>query len=416
MHNGRFVQTVRSTVNVLMIAYTNYESDPRVMREAQAAADAGFSVDFIALRRRGQAPEEMIRGVKVLRLPQERYRGKSRVRYLLSYLEFFVRCAVTSARLHANRRYRVVHVNNMPDVLVWSVALLKLFGAKIILDIHDPMPETFGSKFGGGRSALYRVLLFIERLSVQLADRTITVSEPVKSGVLLQHGYRPEAIGVVANFADDELFQLLPYPPIERKVRFAFHGTILERYGLRTLVDALKMARYRTAMEVRIIGDGDFSETLASLIRSEGLGDVVDFRNKVYPLREIPGLLADCHVGLVPLKSSSVANFALPLKLVEYTCLGMPTITIRNAAIEYYFRPDECLFFDAGDAEALARLMDEVVVDPAKLLDYRRKLLGARQRLLWSGERQKYLGILQELAGRSPVPSVHTATVSRPAE
>jgi glycosyltransferase involved in cell wall biosynthesis len=401
--------TKRPAPAVLMIAYTNYESDPRVSREAEAAAEGGFEVDFIALRRPGQPAEERLRGVRVVRLAQERYRGGSHVQYALSYLEFFVRCMVKSLALFATRRYRVVHVNNMPDALVWAVAPLKLLGAAVVLDIHDPMPETFGAKFGsGGRSGLFRILLLAERLSVWLADRTITVSEPVKTGVLLKHGYAADAIGVVANFADDELFALQPYPSLDGKVVFAFHGTILERNGLGTLIEALRLVRRRDRISVRIIGEGDFSGTLSALIASHGLGDVVDFRNRSYPLREIPGLLADCHVGLVPLRLSSVAEYALPLKLVEYTCLGMPSISIRNAAIDYYFRPDECLFFEAGDTAALAALIDRVAEDPRLLLPYRDKLLPARERLLWAGEKKKYIEMLRQLSGRTPAAGVET--------
>jgi glycosyltransferase involved in cell wall biosynthesis len=400
-----------------MIAYTNYESDPRVIREAEAAVDGGFEVDFIALRRPGQLAEETVRGVRVRRLSQERYRGGSHAQYLLSYIEFFLRCAVVSMRLFARRRYRVVHVNNMPDILVWSVAPLKLFGAKLILDIHDPMPETFGAKFAaGGRSGLFSILLLAERLSVWLADRTITVSEPVKTGVLLTHGYPAQSIGVIANFADDELFQLLPYPPIKDGiVRFAFHGTILERYGLGTLMEALARVRYRDRIRVRIIGEGDFSDKLTTMIATKRLDDMVEFRNHVYPLREIPGLLADCHVGLVPLRLSAVANYALPLKLVEYTCLGLPSISVRNAAIEYYLQPEECMFFEAGDVEALACWIDHVAEAPEELLERRQRLLGARARLLWSGEKKKYISMLRELSGqtvlvgeRIPVPEQGT--------
>ena len=84
---------------VLMIAYTNYEIDPRVIRAAEAAAEGSFSVDFLALRRPGQPRSEIVRGVRVFQLPQERYRSRSRLGYLLAYLEFFVRCFFTSTRL-----------------------------------------------------------------------------------------------------------------------------------------------------------------------------------------------------------------------------------------------------------------------------------------------------------------------------
>src|SRR4051812_32053781 len=386
---------------ILMIAYTNYETDPRVIRAAEAAAEAGFEVDFLALRRPGQAPEEMVRGVRVLRVPQERFRGKSRSGYVLAYASFFLRCLAAAALRFHRRRYRIVHVNNMPDILVFAALVPKLFGAKVILDIHDPMPETFGAKYaarGGGR--LYHLLLLMERLSVAFADRTVTVNDPVRDGILIKRGgYRPEQIGVIANFADDRLFAPISYPPYSGRTRFVFHGTILERYGLRTLVEAVAAMQHRDRIHVRLIGEGDFSEALKSLIAAHALTDVIEFDNRMYPLHEIPQRLADCHAGLVPLDITPISDFALPLKLIEYTCLGLPSVTVTSTAITHYLKPDECLFFPPGDVAALARLLDRIAESPECLAEYRRRLPEAQRRLSWSREKQKYVAMLRELAG-----------------
>ena len=386
-----------------MLAYTHYENDPRVIRAAEAAHEGQFSVDVIALRREGQLSVETIRGVRVFRV-QVRYRGSSRLKYLQEYVRFFVRCTMMSARLSITKRYKVIHVHNIPDALVFAALIPKLFGAKVILDIHDPMPETYGSKFSKlAHSVVGRLLLLQEKLSVAFADATITVSEPLKQGVLIKHGYPPETIGVIANFTDDELFKVMACPPVEDRVRFVFHGTILERYGLQTLLNAVAQVRHRDKIQVRIIGEGDFSAKLKDLIGEYGVGNTVTFDNHAYPVHEIPNMLSDCHVGVVPLDigTSTVANFALPLKLVEYTCLGMPSITVRNAAIEHYFRPDECMFFNSGDAHALARLIDSVVENTDCLIEYRKRLGGVRERLLWSKEKEKYIAMLRDLAGYS---------------
>jgi hypothetical protein len=58
-----------------MIAYSYYEQDPRIIREAEAAVDGGFDVDFLTLRRAGSPPREVVRGVHVFRLNQAKYRG-----------------------------------------------------------------------------------------------------------------------------------------------------------------------------------------------------------------------------------------------------------------------------------------------------------------------------------------------------
>jgi glycosyltransferase involved in cell wall biosynthesis len=386
---------------ILMIAYTNYETDPRVMRAAEAAAEAGFAVDVLALRRPGQPAQEQRRGVNVIRLPQERYRDHSRLGYVLAYLEFFCRCLAASTRLFITRRYRVVHVNNMPDFLVFCVVPLRMLGAKVILDIHDPMPETFGSKYPGSSSgALYKGLLFMERLSVAFANRTLTVNDPVRDKMVGRCGYRPDAIDVVANFADDQIFQPMPPPAIDGRVRFVFHGTILERYGLRTLVAAVAQAKHKDRIQVRIIGEGDFSAELKRLIQEHKLEGVIEFVNRVYPLYEIPTVLSDCHVGLVTLNVTPISDVALPLKLIEYTCLGLPSVTVETTAIKYYFRPDECMLYPPGDACALARILDDLACNPGRLESYRQQLVVARERVSWSREKQKYLAMLQQLSGR----------------
>jgi glycosyltransferase involved in cell wall biosynthesis len=387
---------------VLMIAYTNYEIDPRVIRAAESAVEAGFDVDFIALRSAGQPAEDIVRGVRVLRVPQRRYRGRSRAGYVLAYLAFFLRCFIASTRLFLVRRYRVIHVNNMPDVLVFSVLIPKLLGARVILDIHDPMPETLGAKYAqSNRGVLYQALLLLERLSVAFAHRTVTVNNPVRDGVLMKHGYPPGAIDVIANFADDRLFKPISYPVVDGTVRFVFHGTILERSGLRTLVEAVAKVRRRDRIHVRIIGEGDFSQSLKGLIQAHGVGDVIEFDNRVYPLQEIPRLLSDCHVGLVPLEVTPISDFALPLKLIEYTCLGLPSVTVKSTTISYYLQADECMLYPPGDAAAMARILEQIADHPEKLEEYRKRLPAVRTRISWTQEKQKYVTLLRNLAGSS---------------
>lgn len=399
---------------VLMVAYTNYETDPRVVRAAEAAVEAGFRVDFIALSRTGQAEVAMVRGVRVLRVAQQRYRAKSRIGYARAYLTFFLRALVLSTRLHVANRYRVVHVNNMPDVLVFAFIVPKLLGAKVLLDIHDPMPETFGAKYAGQKSRFFGALLAMERLSVAFADAAVTVNEPVRDEILAKHGHKAGAIGVIANFADDRLFRPLPPPVVGDRVRFVFHGTILERYGMRTLIDAVAKVRNRRKIHVRIIGEGDFSEPLKNHIEARGVGDVVEFTNRFFPLYDLPAILSDCHVGLVPLDVTAISDFALPLKLIEYTCLGLPSITVPSTAIRHYLRSDEGLFYPPGDSDALAALIDRIADDPGCLDALRSKLPAARERMSWTREKTKYVALLRDLAGE-PAPERQPIAVAQEA-
>ncbi len=383
-----------------MMAYTYYEVDPRVIREAEAALDGGFDVDVLALRRPGTLPMEMVRGVRVIRLNQSKYRGKTRFSYLLAYLNFFIRCFVKTTGLFFKQRYVVIHVNNMPDFLVFSTIVPKLCGTNVILDIHDPMPNTFASKFKGGEHGFfYRVLLWQERLSAAYSNRVITVHDPVKEGILLKHGLAPDSIEVIANFTDEELFPLRKSYSINGKIRCAFHGTILERSGLGTLMTALASVRQKDQIYVKIIGEGDFSQRLQGMIRSLHLEQIVEFDNHSYPVHSISERIKDCNVGLVPLEISSVTNYALPLKLLEYISMGLPVVTVRSYAISYYFSERDCIFFDWNDPESLSAALDRIIENPEILLQYRERAVALRGRFAWSGEKKKYVELLRQISG-----------------
>jgi glycosyltransferase involved in cell wall biosynthesis len=157
---------------------------------------------------------------------------------------------------------------------------------------------------------------------------------------------------------------------------------------------------HREKIRARIIGEGDFSGELQRLISDLALDDVVEFDNHNYPVHEIPGRIADCNAGVVPLEISSVTNYALPLKLLEYIAMGLPVITVRSAAIRHYFRDEDCLFYDWDDVESLRRLLDAVVEQPQLLERYHERAVALRDKFSWRTERPKYVALLTDLAAK----------------
>ena len=389
--------------SVLMIAYTHYRTDPRVVREAEAAVAGGFHVDFLALRRDADPAQEWVRGVRVIHLNQGRYRGDGLIWYVLSYLKFFLRCLLKASLLQLKSNYSVVHVNNMPDFLVFCALLPKLMGARVFLDIHDPMPDTFMSKFKSQDKAIfYRLLLWQERVSAAFADVVLTVSDPVKDYVLVrQHGLAAGSVRVIANFADDGLFSLQDPRRFDSGLRLVFHGTILERYGLQDVMQGLAGMRHQNRITVKIIGVGDYSGRLKEMIALLHLKNIVDFENRMYPVHEIPDMLREYNIGMVPLVISSITDYALPLKLLEYLSLGMTLITVRNVAISYYFHEDDLLFYRPGDPGSLSSLLDGLAANPGILTRYQQRAAELREKFLWSREKQKYVFLLSGTTGKT---------------
>src|SRR5690606_28501040 len=109
---------------------------------ALALAKQGYTVDVICLRQEG-APKNSIDsgGINVYRLPLKRHRSGGFFLQLLEYLAFFILVFVKLIALHGKERYGVVQVHNLPDFLIFAALFPRLTGARLILDLHDLMPE-----------------------------------------------------------------------------------------------------------------------------------------------------------------------------------------------------------------------------------------------------------------------------------
>jgi hypothetical protein len=72
------------------------------------------------------------------------------------------------------RKFDLVHVHNIPDFLIFSGYPAKWRGARLILDIHDIVPELFATKFGAPpQSLLVRSLKWVEKISAGDSDHVI---------------------------------------------------------------------------------------------------------------------------------------------------------------------------------------------------------------------------------------------------
>src|SRR4029077_18101525 len=155
---------------------------------------------------------EIINGVNVFRVPMKRHRG-GKTRYIGQYSTFILRSFFHLAYRSAIRKYDFVHVHNMPDVLVFSALVPKAFGAKIILDLHDPVPELMQTIFElPEKSFSVRLLKRLEKWSIGFADFVLTVILACKK-IYIARSRPPEKINVVLTSPEDNLFHSqLPQP------------------------------------------------------------------------------------------------------------------------------------------------------------------------------------------------------------
>lgn len=385
---------------VLMAAYTNYRRDPRVRREAEALVECGHRVVFLACRQDGEPHRETIAGVEVIKTPGLKHGRTSMPMYMLDYAAFFL---MIFAHLLAHpRRYGLIHVNNMPDFLVFATWLPRLFGTPVIHDVHDLMPELFQEKFRSAEAHwIVRGLKWQERWAGRFASSVLTVEERLKD-ILAQRGVPREKIHVLMNLPDDRIFaprEAAPAKPDGAPFVLVYHGTLAHRLGLDIAIHAVAQARARVPrLELRIIGAGEERDALMALRDRLGLGDAVRFSEGFVPVQQIPALIADADVGLIPLRLSSGTDIMLPTKLLEYVSMGIACITPKTGTIARYFDDRMVEFFDAGNIDSLAAAIVALHADPTRRASLSREAwerFGARY--TWTRHKTVYTQLVDGL-------------------
>ncbi len=355
-------------LRILMIAYTVFSRDARVRRQAEAFAARGDEVDAICLDEPRRALADR---VNLIGIPIARYRGSSSRRYLGSYAGFFSRATARALRLSRRRPYDVAIICTLPDLAILSAVPLRAFGTRLVLDMHDTMPELYRDKFAGWRGELgARILTVCERVSVSLADRALAVHE-LHAERLVAAGISAEKIRVVVNSPDPAIFKRrrdADERP-ENGFNLVCHGTVTHRLGLDTALEALAILRQRSAQaHLTIIGDGDNLGELKTLTRRLGVGASVTFKEPV-ALELLPADLASATIGLAPYRASAATHLMLPVKLLEYAALGIPTVCARLRTIQRYFGDGALEYFELGDANGLADAIQRLSSDPVRRME-----------------------------------------------
>lgn len=358
-----------------MIAYTNYLSDARPRREAETLVRRGDRVDFIALGEKNAPAIETVEGVRLLRVKQLKYRGSSGARYVLSYLRFLGAVTARLLRLNGKERYDVVYVHTMPDLLVLAALIPKLMGARVVLNLHDMMPELYMSKFGiPEKHPLIRFLAWQEQLSIRLADRAISVHDPHRD-VLCRRGAPRAKITVLPNVPDPLVFRNdLPAAKTGDAFRIVYHGTIARRLGLDLAVSAFAEATSSCPdARLEIFGDGDAGDELEAQIEASGVAGRIYFRRKMFRVEAITEMIQGASVGIVCNRRELATEYMLPVKLLEYVHMGIPAIAPRLMTIQYYFGENQVEYYEAGSVAELAAAICRLYADPGRRAELARQ-------------------------------------------
>lgn len=386
-------------MRIAMIAYTDYELDPRVRRAARALVERGHRVDFFAVSDR-RVPVYRDGLFRLYRLRMRSEQGPAG-RYAFEYGVFFAWALARVSLAHLRGGYDLVYAHNMPNFLVFAGLLPRLSGAGIVLDVHDPAAELLASIRGRDLPLwLERAVRAEERVSLSFADAVITVNEAMRRRLCAR--YRGP-VAVVMNLPDPEIF-VAPPRPEPGPDWLVYSGTISHRSGADLAVKALSLLGDEFPdLRLRMIGDGPAAGPVRRLAGDLGVAGRVEFLGLV-PNARIPALLSGAAAGISPQRGDVFGSLVFSMKAAEYIAAGLPVICSGIPVMRHYFHDDELLFFEPGDACDLARAIREVLSDPALAMKRAARSRARLDQLDWATQKETLLRTVETSAGR-PAPA-----------
>jgi glycosyltransferase involved in cell wall biosynthesis len=344
---------------VMLLENFTYPQDTRVRNEAESLAAVGHRVTVLAPKAAGQPPRERLRGVEVRRY-RAVWAGRSPWSYALEY-------AVAHAQLIARSLLallggaRTLHFNGPPDTLALAGVLARLFGGRVVYDMHDSGPELFEAKFGSSFAA--RALRVAQRAAIGCADQVIVTNETQRE-LAIARSSDPASIEVTIVRNGPRIGEF-PDPPEARSgelaaPRLVYVGTLDIQDGVLELPEILCSPELDGA-RLTIVGEGAARAELLERCERLGVAERVTFTGHVAHER-VAGLIADADIALDPAPGTELNHGSTMIKIAEYMGCGRPVVAYdllesRRTAGE------AALYAPCGERQAFVKLVGELVRD-----------------------------------------------------
>ncbi len=218
---------------------------------------------------------------------------------------------------------------------------------------------------------------------------------------------------LVALELDDKKFSCIPngtYISNPEKIelcrsdqnKIVFVGRLCNQKGIPYLIQAVNnLKKINISMELTVIGDGPSTIELKQLTASMGINQIVHFAGRIEN-EKIPSILKEHHIFVLP---SLFEGFGIAV--IEAMAAGLPVVVTQCGGPEDFVDDSVGRVVKAGDADALAQALQELI----QLSDEELQAMGqaARERVKKNFDinviAEQYLQLFKRLVQQTPAPS-----------
>ena len=394
---------------VCMFVCNDMTTDARVLREASALAEAGYSVDVVAVHdpaAKDLPREEDLDRLRVLRVNRyplahlharfpflpgaKSLPPRAKALRLLMFLWVFMGMLRKGLALP----YVVYHCHDLNTALQGYLCS-RVRRAKLVYDSH----EVATSRTGGYDSPVVERL---ERFIVRRVDAMIMTTQTRaehtarKYGIeqpVVVHNYpaRPDPQREPVNLR--MLLDIAADEPI-----LLYQGGIKQGRGLERIVEALSLFERGVLVFIGGSDSADFGSRLQRICEERGLTERVRFLGRV-PADQLHRYTVNAQVGFQVLQNINFNHYStLSNKLFEYMVAGVPVVASDFPEIRRVVRDEGIgLTVDPGNAAAIAAAVNKLLRESSFHAECVANCRAASGRYGWDVEKSKVTQLYSSL-------------------
>ena len=341
--------------------------DRRVWQECQALRDAGYTVLVISPKMKSfVTPYEVIQGIHIYR--HRIIEAKGILGFFAEYITALASETLLAWKLWFKHRFKVIHMCNPPDLMFAVAWPFKLFGVRVIFDVHDLWPEMFEAKFRK-RNLFYWAVRCAQRLNYSCANVVLATNETNRQAALRNGKKDPSRIFLVRTAPKIPEASLPPNPALKKGRPFlvGYVGVMGSADGVDLLIETAGIIVHklgRKDIHFILLGDGpEFADLLALRDRLK-LTEFIDMPGWANNDTLVPALKT-IDLGVTCDIPNTYNHSCTMNKVLEYMAFGKPQVSFdlvetRASAL------DAGLYVREVSAEKLAHAILTLLDNPSQ--------------------------------------------------
>lgn len=298
--------------------------DTRIFYRYCQSLSKYYAVELIACHPK----KEVVKGITIT--PYPRYKNRV-VRVLFSWLLLLPKAFRAKAALY--------HLHD-PELIPLGL-ILRLYGKKVIYDIHENIAEDiFDKEWIRFKKVWYSLYNFFEKPALKRFH--IILAE---DSYLKRYQARTKNCLVIHNFCDLPFFRPFITDTADRDPFKLFYiGILLENRGILEILEAMHLAKKKGySYELHVVAElyTQVSDAVVALPFFEEIKHQVIFYGRKN-LEEGYQISKQCGIGLCIIHPMSNSIESYPTKLFEYMAVGLPIVTSHFPLYKSVVEENKC--------------------------------------------------------------------------